>query len=237
MTEQRAGVEIELGVERDDVAAAREDQRVDFSKRRIRIPVGLVEFLELCRGLANRRLGNANAARKALGLVIGQAFGRIGEHLENLFRMMRGDFLDIHAAFARRHHADALRGAIGDDANVVFLLDIGAFLDKQATHLLALGAGLMRDQLHAQDLGGELAHLIDRTRQLHAAALAPAARVNLGLHHPDWPAELLGGGDSLLDRKRGNAARNDHAKLPEQFLALVLMDFHGNPVRSDEVEK
>ena len=123
-----------------------------------------------------------------------------------------------------------MRGAIGDDADVVFLLDVGAFLNEQATHFLALRAGLVRNQLHAQDLGGKLAHLVDRPRKLHAAALAPAARVNLGFHDPYGAAELLGCNDSLFDRKRGNATRNDHAKLPEQFLALVLMDFHGNPV-------
>ena len=49
---------------------------------------------------------------------------------------MRGDFLNIHAAFAGRHDAHALRAAVGDDTNVVFLFDVGAFLDQQATHFL-----------------------------------------------------------------------------------------------------
>ena len=40
--------------------------------------------------------------------------------------------------------------------DVVLLLDVGAFLDQQAAHLLAFGAGLVRLQLHAEDLAGEL---------------------------------------------------------------------------------
>jgi hypothetical protein len=62
------------------------------------------------------------------------------------------DFLDVHAAFGGGHHGDLLRGAVGQRGDVVFLLDVGAFLDQQAAHLLAFGAGLVGDQLHAEDL-------------------------------------------------------------------------------------
>ena len=55
-----------------------------------------------------------------------------------------------------RHQRDLLRGAVGDHGDVVLLLDVGAFLDQQAAHLLAFGAGLVRLQLHAEDLAGEL---------------------------------------------------------------------------------
>ena len=95
----------------------------------------------------------------------------------------------------------------------------------------------MRDQLHAENFVGKLAHFFHGSCKLDATALTPATGMNLRLDDPDGSAELFGGADRLFDRKRGNAARNDHAKLPQQFLALILMDFHGNPVRSDGVKK
>ena len=66
--------------------------------------------------------------------------------------VMRGDLLDVHAAFARGHQRHALRGAVDDHADVQLLRDVGALLDQQSPHLLAAGPGLMRDELHAEDL-------------------------------------------------------------------------------------
>jgi hypothetical protein len=48
--------------------------------------------------------------------------------------------------------------AVGQRCNVVFLADVSAFFDQQPTNLLAFRAGLVRDQLHAEDLAGVLAH-------------------------------------------------------------------------------
>jgi len=53
-----------------------------------------------------------------------------------------------------------LRGPVGHHRDVVLLADVRAFLDVQAANLLAFGAGLMRLELHAQDLAGQVLHLI-----------------------------------------------------------------------------
>src|SRR3546814_10985679 len=90
--------------------------------------------------------------------------------------------------------------AIGYDAHVIFLGNVGAFLDQQATNLLALGPSLVRDQLHAQDLGRKLTYFIDGTGQLDAAALATATRVNLGLDHPARSAALFSRRVGLVHR-------------------------------------
>ena len=65
--------------------------------------------------------------------------------------MLRGDLLDLHAAFGRRHHRDATGRAVEHHAEVELARDLEALLDEQALHLLALGAGLVRDELHAED--------------------------------------------------------------------------------------
>ena len=84
----------------------------------------------------------------------------------------------------------------------------------------------MGDQGHAEDLVGELADLLDRARQLDAAALAPAAGVDLRLDHPDGPAEgprrLLG----FLGRVGHAAGEGRHAVIGEQRLGLVFVDVH-----------
>src|SRR5438067_1762917 len=70
-----------------------------------------------------------------------------------------------------------------------------------------------------------LAHLVQRLRDLHAAALAAAAGVDLRLHHPDLAAELLCRLHRLVDAHRREAARRRHAVLPEDLLPLVLVNF------------
>ena len=142
--------------------------------------------------------------------------------------MRGGDFLDVHATFARGHQHDALRNAIGDHRYVQLFLDVRAFFDQQAAHFLAFRAGLVRDQLHAHDLVRVILHLLERFRDLHAAALAAAARMNLRLDDPDRTTELLGGLHGFIDAHARNAARNGNAVLPQDFFTLVLMDFHAS---------
>ena len=139
---------------------------------------------------------------------------------------MRRHFLDVHAAFARRHQRHALGGAIDDHADIQFLGDVGALLDQQAPYLLAGRAGLVGDELHAEDFGRTLLDLVDRARQLHAAALAAPTGVNLGLHDPDRAAERLCRLDRVVDAERGNSARHRHAEATKDFLALVFVDLH-----------
>ncbi|MNT73263.1 hypothetical protein D3C72_2119470 [compost metagenome] len=84
----------------------------------------------------------------------------------------------------------------------------------------------MRDQLHAEDLLSQLLHIVDRLGHLHATALAAAACVDLGLHHPNRATQLLCGFHCFLHSESGNATRNGHTELTQDFLALVFMNFH-----------
>src|SRR6185503_10994920 len=127
---------------------------------------------------------NADLPRDAVAFAVGKTFARIDEDLVNLIRRVGGDCLDVHAAFGARHQHDALRRAIDDHADVEFLLDVGAFLDQQASDILSARPGLVCDQLHAEDLPGQFAHGVDRLAELDAAALAPAAGMDLRLDDP-----------------------------------------------------
>ena len=82
----------------------------------------------------------------APGLEGHEAHHRVNELFEYLLRRFRRDLLDVHAAFFRPHHHHFRRLAVDDETQIVFLLDVRPFLDEEAVHLLALRAGLMRDQ-------------------------------------------------------------------------------------------
>ena len=68
--------------------------------------------------------------------------------------------------------------------------------------------------------------LVERARELDAAALAAAAGVDLRLDDPDRAAELLRRLDGLLHAEGRVAARHGHAELAQDFLALVLVNLH-----------
>ena len=208
------------------MAVAFEDQRVDLGQAGVAFHVAGVELLEHVDRLRLRGLGHADAAGEFQPLRVRQPGQRVDEDLEQLLRRLVRHFLDIHAAFTAGHHRDGLRRPVGHGGDVVLLLDVGTLLDQQTAHLLALGAGLVRLQLHAEDFAGQLLHLIKRTRQLDAAALAASAGMDLRLHHPDRAAELLRRLDSLVHGESGIAARHGHARLAQEFLALVFMDLH-----------
>ena len=226
MAEERVVVEVELRVQRDHPVIAGEDQRIDLGERGIGRVKALVQRLEQRASLRQRGLRDADAERDFVRIRIGEALRRIDEHLADLFRRLGGDFLDVHAALGRRHQHDFLRAAVDHHAGIHLFLDVGAFFDEEAPHLLAFGPGLVGFELHAQDLFRPRAHLVDRLRELDAAALAAAAGADLRLHHPDLAAKLLRRLDRFVDAHRREAARRRHAVLAEDLLALVLVDFH-----------
>ena len=79
-----------------------------------------------------------------------------------------------------------------DDAEVQLARNRQALLDEQPRHLAALGACLMRDELHAVDLVRQRVGLGRVRGELDAAALAAAARVNLRFDDDGAAAEPLG---------------------------------------------
>ena len=99
-------------------------------------------------------------------------------------------------------------------------------------HLAAFGAGLLGDELHAEDASGNVLHLVQAFGELHSAPFAPAAGVDLRLD--DVPAgagvggELFGGGYGLLGGIGGDAFLHADAVFFQDFLALVFVNVHKN---------
>ena len=68
--------------------------------------------------------------------------------------------------------------------------------------------------------------LVGVVGQLHAAGLAPAADVHLGLDD-HRVADGVGGGDRLVDRLDRPTVGDRDAEAGEELLALVLEEIHG----------
>ena len=80
------------------------------------------------------------------------------------------------------------------------------FFDQHAADDAAFGAGLMRDERHADHRRSRALGLVGRLRQLDAAAFAAAAGVNLRLDDDDLRAEA--------PRDRRRARRRSKATSP-----------------------
>ena len=182
MPVQRVVVEAHFGVEREEITALGEDQRIDLDHRGVGLDERLVDGVEELGQLAGRCPAQPHTERELAALEGDDAGSGVDVLAENLLRFLRRDLFDVHAAGGTRDD-DGRRGcAVDQDAQIELALDIEPFLDEHAADLLALRAGLMRDQRHADYLLRQLLHLLDRPGDLDAAALTAAAGMNLCLH-------------------------------------------------------
>ena len=100
------------------------------------------------------------------------------------------------------------------------------FFDQHARDDAPFGAGLMRDERHADHLARELLGFVGRLRELDAAALAAAAGVNLRLDDDDGAAEAPGDVAGFGGVEGDFAARHGHAVPRKDRFRLILVDFH-----------
>ena len=196
---QRVVVEVRLGVEGDDVAAAGDQQGVDLQQRAVEVDVGLVELGQEAGHAPGDLALEAELRGDVPGLVAEQAKGRIDRDPRDLLGVLGGDLLDVHPALARGHDGDPTGVPVEGRGEVELLGDVHALLDEQAVDDLALFAGLDRDQGAAEHLAGDvLGHVgalddLDAAelRVLLEAALAAAASVDLRLDDDDLVARLF----------------------------------------------
>jgi hypothetical protein len=137
-----------------------------------------------------------------------------------------GDFLDFHAASGAGHEYDAAGGAIDEQAEIEFALDVQAFFDEQALDDTAGGTGLRSDQLHAENLAGEIGSFVGRTGQLHASRFAAAAGMDLRFDDGDVGLQALGRFARFFLGEGDFAAGSGYAIPRQNRFRLVLMNLH-----------
>ena len=143
--------------------------------------------------------------------------------------IFRRDLFDLHAARRRSHEHQASVGAVEHDAEIQLARDGQRLFNQQPLHFLALGTGLVRDQLHPEHLGGQLAGFFGRLGDLDAAAFAAAASVDLCFDDNAGGAvveQRLGRVDRFFAAFDHLPARHGNAVLREDGLSLVLVYFH-----------
>ena len=144
----------------------------------------------------------------------------------NALGRLLGDRFDLHAAVLARHDDRPAGRAIDDDAEIQLARNRQPLLDEQPRHLAPFGTGLVRHERHAVDLIGELVGLGGVRGELHAAALASPAGVNLRFHDDGAAAEPLGDALRLGRVHHGLARRHRHAVLRKNLFGLILVNFH-----------
>ena len=223
---QRVVVEVHLGVERDHAAVAGNDQWIDLDEARVGVDERLVERQHRRRRLRRLPAFETEAVGQPVGVEPSHAGGRIDAHAEDLLRRRRRHLLDLHAALGRGDDGDAARRPVEQHADVELAGDVAAFLDVDAADLPPLRPGLRRHESHAEHGLGRVGRRLDRLHDLDAAALAPAAGVDLRLDHPDGTAELARRVLGLGPRIGDAAARHRDAEVRQQRLGLVLVNVH-----------
>ena len=118
-------------------------------------------------------------------------------------------------------------GSIKGDAQIKLAFYIRGLLHEDLLDLLAFRAGLVGDELHAENQAGRLASLCGASGQFDAPALAATSSVDLGLDH-DLSTQFGGHAFGLI-RCRGHvAARYGDLVLVQNFFGLIFVNFHGH---------
>ncbi len=233
---KRIVVERHLGVEHPQIALLGDDQRIDFQHRHVLGDEGCVELRRQPFRLFGKIAGKTQRLADNAAVMGHDAGGGINREGHDLLRRRVRDVLDIDAALGGDHERYFGGFAVDQDRQIKLLVDVGAFLDIEPIDLLAVRAGLHRDQRRAQHLLGEFIDLGNRFGDAHAAlvaggrflelALATAAGVDLALHHPDRTAERFRGNVRIGGAQHRRAAGDRHPEFMQQRLGLIFMNVH-----------
>ena len=147
------------------------------------------------------------------------ALDGVDGHLGEPLGLGGGDLFDLHAALDRAHRQVGAVGAVEQEGDVVLLGDVAGLGDQQLLHDVAL-------DVQAEDVLRVGEGVVGGGRVLHAAGLAAATDLDLGLDH-DGLTDFLGDGLGVLCGVGYPAGRGGHVVLGEQLFRLVFEEIHG----------
>ena len=225
MPEQGIVVEIDLGVQGEDLTFTGCHQGIDLGQGTVHFHVHFVEPQDETKRLTHQGALQSQPESKPPRLKGLQPHPRVHLFPEDLFRSPGGHLLDFHPTFWTGHDHQLALGPVQGDAQIEFPVDITGLLHQDLLHLLAIGTGLVRDQVHADDLGGHVPGLLRIECHLDAPPLAAAPGVYLGLdHHPT--SQIRSDVAGFLWRASHLSPGHGYLVLAEQFFGLILVYFH-----------
>ncbi len=216
--EVRVLVQGDLAVEGQHAAVGGPHQRVDLDQRGVLLGQHVPQLHEHVGHGVGDVGGEVRGGDDLPRLLRGAALeGVHADHGQGL-GVVLGDLLDLHPALDRGHRQEGAVRPIEQEGDVVLLGDLRGLGDQDLVHGVAL-------DVHPEDVGSAGAGLILAVGELHAACLAAAAHLHLGLDH-HRAADAAGGQARRIGRLADGAGDDRHAMLPEQVLGLVLIQIH-----------
>jgi hypothetical protein len=201
---------LHVRVQRDELAVAQLDQRVDLGQRHVVLHEDARQPGEERDEAVELGSGHAGRGDDLLRLEVG--LGEQGRDVAapDHVRVGLGDLLDVDPAHRREDEARKLAHAVPDDSGVVLLLDLGLRADQQAARHVAV-------DLQLQDLARLALGLFRRVGETDAAGLHAPAGQDLRLDD-DRTADVGRDPLDVLDRLC-EAAGRDRDLLALQDLA------------------
>src|SRR5215471_3788926 len=228
MAEHRVVVERHLGVERQDLAGLRHQERIDFCQRSVGLDIGAKERRHERDALLEALPGQTQREGELARLKREHAERRIERLADDRGGILGSDFLDLHPPELRDHHRGKPSRPVEGNSQIELPIDVQSLFDQDFLYPLAGGTGLDGHEIHPEDRLGESLRFIGILGQLDAAALAAASGMNLRLDDgapPETLGDLAGFGGIV-----GHfAARHGHAVARQDRLGLVFVDLHGRP--------
>ena len=188
LAEDRVGVDVELRVERHEIAGLGDDERIDLEQRRIALEIDAIQRHEDGLELADLRALEAESESELAALVGLQARGGIDVDAQDFLRRVFGDFFDVHAARFGGDDRNAAALAIQRERQIDLAFDVRTRLDVDRFDRQTFRTGLFGDQPLAEHVGRGRAHRVEIAREFHAAGLAASAGMHLGLDDPEFAA-------------------------------------------------
>ncbi len=226
LTVHGVGIDVDLGIEAVQVAVGLDHQRVHFQQGQVVILEQLGQAHEDLGELLNLLAFQTQLERQLTTLERLSADQWIDSGLEDFFRRVVRDFLDVHTTFGGGHEHDAAARTIDHSAQVQLFGDVGAGFDQNLGDGLTVGIGLVGDQILAQPLCSERLGVFLAANQLDAARFTATASVNLGFDDPLVPADLVAGFCRFFRGVDRETLGNWQAVLSEQLLTLILVKIH-----------
>ena len=181
MTVHGVAVDVHFRIQGEDIAFGGDDQGVDLDHGTVVGDKQLIEVFAHGGHLLLQVLLDLQAEADLAGVERLEAGDRADIHADDTLGRLGGYFLDIHTTVLRADNGHGGGLTVGDNGKVELFLDVQAFFHQHLAHLLALGAGLLGHQSHADDRISDWLDVTLGLGELDAAALTAAAGMHLGL--------------------------------------------------------
>ena len=156
-----------------------------------------------------------------------QAHQRINGHFQNFFWRVVRHFFNFHTAFGRSHEGDTAGRTVNHCTEVqLTLYRVHVFAHQHAVDRLAVGIGLVSDQIFTDQAVCHVCGFFTAFHHFHATCLTTATGMDLGFDDSKFAAHLIkrsrsfftvGGEDALLHRQ---------AIFSQQLFRLVFVQIH-----------